>query len=115
MNGGKPSWDALEHISAALGLPILGEPAEPPEQFRLRNAELLQQRDELARQVQNIEDRARLDNVVRISYRGIQDSWPGMALEEQREALRLFIEKIEVGPGTRKKNDPGRIRVVWRY
>lgn len=43
-------------------------------------------------------------------------AWPDMTLDEQREFLRLFVEKVTVHravPGT-KGFDPDRVSIEWR-
>jgi site-specific DNA recombinase len=45
-----------------------------------------------------------------------RSAWPAMTLDEQREFLRLFIEKVTVKratPGTRTF-DSGRVEITWR-
>jgi hypothetical protein len=38
-----------------------------------------------------------------------------MSLDEQREVLRLFVEKVSIMPREgAKKYQPGRVRVTWR-
>jgi len=92
--------------------------ADPPmmtaDQFRKKNTELLTARAEMLAEIQELEDRARLDNVVLLAdpsiVRQMRDSWGGMTLEEQREVLRLFLEEVVVNPGRGKE----RIRIKWK-
>ncbi len=94
-------------------------PLLTPEQFRKKNAELLEKREDLEGQLRQLADAARLDNVVSLSERRareIKETWEGMALDERREVLRLFVEKVTVAPREvgGKKLQPGRLRVTWR-
>ncbi len=94
-------------------------PLLTPEQFRRKNAELLEKREVLEGQLGKLADEARLDNVVSLSERRareIRESWEGLSLDEQREVLRLFVEKVTVSPREvgGKKLQPGRLRVSWR-
>lgn len=41
----------------------------------------------------------------------IRKDWEVLTLDEQRHALRLFVEKIEVASGGR---GPGRVSITWR-
>jgi DNA invertase Pin-like site-specific DNA recombinase len=51
----------------------------------------------------------------RVDIDTARDSWPDMDLGEQREFLRLFIDKVTVNRATpgRKGFDPGRVSIVW--
>lgn len=93
------------------------EPLLSPDQFRKKNVELVQRRAAIAAELQLLEDEAQLDNVVYLerARRDLRESWEGMTLKEQREALRLYIEKIIVHPRTPgKKIDPARVEIVWK-
>lgn len=93
-------------------------PLLAPEQFRKKNAEFLAKRAGLEGERRKLEDEARLDNVVSLSERRareIRETWEGMSLDEQREVLRLFVERVTVMPREGpKKYQPARVRVVWR-
>jgi site-specific DNA recombinase len=52
----------------------------------------------------------------RIDITGAREAWPAMTLDERRELLRMFIERITVyraKPGT-KQFDPDRVQITWR-
>lgn len=52
-----------------------------------------------------------------VSIEEARQAWPDMTLGEQREFLRLFIEKVTVSravPGLRHFDGPGRVAVEWR-
>jgi DNA invertase Pin-like site-specific DNA recombinase len=54
---------------------------------------------------------ARLDGIA-----GAREAWPAMTLDERRELLRMFIERITINrakPGTRQF-DPNRVQITWR-
>ena len=114
----------LERVEAATDRLITDyyddpEPLLTPEQFRKKNAELREKRAGIARELQELEDRARLDNVIQITrgqLREIKDSWSGMTVDEQREAISLFIDHVTVKPRRgSKKCDPGRVVVRWKW
>ena len=94
------------------------EPLIDGEQFRRKNAELVERRNEIAGELNHLEDEAKLDNVVYLSKtraRQFRESWEGLILEEKREALRIFIEKIIIYPWEGpKKIDPARVKIVWK-
>jgi len=55
--------------------------------------------------------------VMNVNIEGAREAWPEMTLDEQREFLRLFIEKITVNkarPGHPRVFDPERIEIKWR-
>ncbi len=113
----------LSRVEASLGRLVadyydVERPLLTPEQFRKKNAELLEKKIALERERQQLEDDARLDNVVNLSERRareIRETWDGMSLDEQREVLRLFVEKVRIMPRKGpKKYQPGRVRVTWR-
>lgn len=95
------------------------EPLLSPDQFRTKNIDLQRRRSEIAAELVLLEDEAKLDNVVyldRLKVREIRESWEGMPLDEQREALRLYIKQVVVHPRTpeMKKIDPSRVEIVWK-
>jgi DNA invertase Pin-like site-specific DNA recombinase len=52
----------------------------------------------------------------RVDIIGAREAWPAMTLDEKRELLRMFIEKVVINratPGTRAF-DPGRVEIEWR-
>ena len=52
----------------------------------------------------------------RIDISDVRGAWPAMTLDERRELLRMFIDRIVIKratPGTRSF-DPGRIEIEWR-
>jgi site-specific DNA recombinase len=113
----KPNRDLkkrLSQVEASLERLLADQygPGDPPftaEQFRERNAELLEQRRRLLSELQTLEDNATL-NVVRITP-NLHESWDNMNLDEQREALRLFVERIIIKPGRTKE----RVEIRWRF
>ena len=63
---------------------------------------------ELESQIERAEAGVRLPPV----WKGdIRTDWEVLTLDEQRHALRLFAEKIEVASGGR---GPGRVSITWR-
>ncbi|MDX8052005.1 recombinase family protein [Lentzea sp. BCCO 10_0798] len=55
--------------------------------------------------------------VVNIDIEGAREAWPEMTLDEKREFLRLFIDKVvlhRARPGTRSF-DGDRLDIKWRY
>jgi DNA invertase Pin-like site-specific DNA recombinase len=53
---------------------------------------------------------------VRLDIGDARAAWPVMTLDERRELLRIFIDRVVIhkaAPGTRRF-DPGRIAIVWR-
>jgi site-specific DNA recombinase len=92
------------------------QPLLTPEQFRKKNAELLESKASLEGKLRELKDVAQLNNIVNLSERrarDIRESWEGMTLDERREVLRLFVESVTVAPA-KKKFDRGRVRINWR-
>ncbi|HKS45133.1 MAG TPA: recombinase family protein [Amycolatopsis sp.] len=55
--------------------------------------------------------------VVNVDIAGVRAAWPDMTLDEQREFLRMFIEKLTViraFPGRPRVFDPDRVKITWR-
>jgi|GEM_PF-2075927 len=93
------------------------EPLLSADQFRRKNAELTAKRAGIAAELRDLQDRGALDNVVYLDRAlSFRDSWEGMTLDEQREALRMLIEKVIVHPKAdgMKKVDPARLEIVWK-
>jgi len=93
------------------------EPLLSADQFRKKNAELTAKRAGIAAELRGLQDRGALDNVVYLERAlNFRSSWEGMTLEEQREALRMMIEKVIVHPKAdgMKKADPSRLEIVWK-
>lgn len=45
-----------------------------------------------------------------------RDAWPSMTLEEQREFVRMFLERVTIHrSGGAKRFDPNRVEITWRY
>lgn len=47
----------------------------------------------------------------------VREAWPDLALDEQREFVRMFIERVivfRVRPGAPRRFDGSRIKIVWR-
>jgi site-specific DNA recombinase len=54
--------------------------------------------------------------LAQVDIAAARSAWPAMTLDEQREFLRLFIEKVTIKratPGTRRF-DPDRVEITWR-
>lgn len=75
-------------------------------------------RDGLAAQERQL--RAELTTIpaplVGINIEGAREAWPEMTLDEKRELLRLFVERVTIQrarPGT-KSFDSGRVEIEWR-
>jgi hypothetical protein len=54
---------------------------------------------------------------VKIDIAEARAAWPSMLLDEQREFVRMFIDRVTINrakPGT-TRYDPGRVAVTWRY
>jgi hypothetical protein len=54
--------------------------------------------------------------IARIAIGDVRTAWPAMTLDERRELLRIFIQRVTVNratPGTRRF-DPDRIEIEWR-
>ena len=94
------------------------EPLIDAEQFRRKNAELVERYGVIASELRQVEDEAKLDNVVyleRARARKFHESWEGLTIEDQREALRVFVDKVIIYPRTgTKKIDPSRVKIVWK-
>jgi site-specific DNA recombinase len=93
------------------------EPLLTADQFRRKNAEFQGKRTGIATELRELEDRSALDNVVYLERAlDFRDSWEGMTLDEQRELLRIWIEKVIVHPKREgmKKADPSRLEIVWK-
>lgn len=114
----------LEKVEAAVDRLVTDyyddpEPLLTPEQFRKKNAELRERKAQIAGDLQELEDRSRLDNVIHITkgrLREIAGSWSGMTVDEQREAMRMFIDRVIVKPKrSAKKYDPGRLEIRWKW
>ncbi|HEX5407939.1 MAG TPA: recombinase family protein [Pseudonocardiaceae bacterium] len=55
--------------------------------------------------------------VIDVDIAAVRSAWPDMTLDEQREFLRMFIEKVTVNrarPGHPRVFDPERIHIDWR-
>jgi site-specific DNA recombinase len=52
----------------------------------------------------------------RVDIGDVRAAWPAMTLDERREILRLFIERIVIHPATpgARAFDPERVAVVWK-
>jgi site-specific DNA recombinase len=88
-------------------------PPIPPEQFRNQITELVRRRDTLVGELQKFKDARLLETPPPI---GLVETWPLMTLDERRESLRLFIEKITVMPvRSGKRIDPARLKIKWRF
>jgi len=91
-------------------------PPITPEQFRDRNAKLSERRDALLAEAESIRDVATLDTLR--PPKDLLGKWGILNLDEKREALRLFIERVTVlpcGPGKRGvASDSSRLRVKWK-
>lgn len=93
------------------------EPLLSADQFRKKNAELTAKRAGIAAELRGLQDRGALDNVVYLERAlDFRDSWEGMTLDEQREALRMMIDRIIVHPKREgmKKADPSRLEIIWK-
>jgi len=95
------------------------EPLLSPDQFRKKNMDLQGKRAAIAAGLQLLEDETKLDNVVyldRIQVREMKESWEGMTLEDKREALRLYIDKVVIHPRPfpGPKVNPERLEIVWK-
>jgi hypothetical protein len=94
------------------------EPLIDAEQFRKKNQELIARRADFVVELGILEDEAKLDNVIYLEIareRRFRESWEGLTLDEQREALRLFVDRVVVSARTgEKKVDPDRLKIVWK-
>ncbi|MHB8896460.1 MAG: recombinase family protein [Candidatus Geothermincolia bacterium] len=93
------------------------EPMLSPDQFREKNTELHGRRTGIAAELQLLEDEAKLDNVVYLDRaRDLKTSWEGLSLDERREALRLYIDRVVVYPRPTPgpKINPDRVEIVWK-
>ncbi len=46
----------------------------------------------------------------------LRTSWDGLTIQQKRQALEMFIERIDIGPGKIGQNgpDPDRVSIVWK-
>ncbi|SFQ75395.1 hypothetical protein [Amycolatopsis rubida] len=54
---------------------------------------------------------------VDVDIEAVRRAWPDMTLDEQREFLRMFIEKVTVVPalpGRPRVYDSDRVKIKWR-
>ncbi len=87
-------------------------PPITPEQFRDRNAKLQKRREDLQVEAESIKDLTTLD--VR-PPKDLRDNWDLLTIDEKREALSLFIERITVLPGRPgMASNSSRLRVRWK-
>ena len=54
-------------------------------------------------------------SVVNVDITGAREAWPAMTLDEQREFMRLFIDKVIVSSAKEGNSrfDSSRIEVAW--
>jgi site-specific DNA recombinase len=54
--------------------------------------------------------------VVDVDIAAARSAWPGMTLDEQREFLRLFVERVTINPVGRgyRGVDDNRVKIEWR-
>ena len=84
----------------------------------LTNAEWREARGALAENERRL--RAELDEipppVMDVDIAGAREAWPDMTLDEKREFVRLFIERVTVVRGVRGRSrfDSDRITITWR-
>lgn len=54
---------------------------------------------------------------INVDIQAAREAWPDMTLDEQREFIRLFIEKVILNRFNSGKSrfDPDRIQIKWRY
>jgi site-specific DNA recombinase len=91
------------------------EPLLSGEQFRVKNAELLERRTALLEELQDLADQDELDNVVYLERaQAFKVSWEGLSLDERREALRLLIDHIVVLPVKQGSRNEKRLEIKWR-
>jgi site-specific DNA recombinase len=84
----------------------------------LTTAEWQTARRALAEQEQHL--RAELATVpprlIAVDIATARRAWPAMTLDERREFIRLFVERVTINrakPGTRGF-DPARVKIAWR-
>jgi len=74
-------------------------------QFRLHNQTLMEQKEKLARRLEEIESRLAEGEHIEVNLTQVQETlrntpkvWENLQFEERRELLRLLIEKVAVHP-----------------